>query len=55
MILRNGSLLKNKYKKRGRMRQGMMVDGKIAYAWRSRERGDFSDYHLHVSEACDGT
>jgi len=27
------------------MRQGMTVDGKIAYAWRSRERGDFSDYH----------
>jgi hypothetical protein len=30
----------------------MTVDGKIAYAW--RERGDFSDYHLHVSETCDG-
>jgi hypothetical protein len=34
------------------MREGMTVDGKIAYAWR---RGDFSVYHLHVSETCDGT
>jgi hypothetical protein len=41
------------------MRQGMTVDGKIAYmhggvGW-GGGGGDFSDFHLQVSEASDGT